>query len=227
MPAFRPSTLGSAVTAPLKPKRTRLLPHEREEQIVAGAIEFFSEVGFGGQTRELARRLGITQGLLYRYFPDKQALLERVYSTIFEGRWSPRWEDELQDRSVGLTERLIRFYSEYGRVIHTSDWVRTYLLAGLGGLEINRRYRALLRRRIFPLVINEIRHDRGMPPNPLGVISEEEDELMMTLHGMIFYEGIRKWVYRMDVPKDPQLKLKRQIAIFLYGAELIYKPQKY
>ena len=55
--------------AAAKPRRTRLSPAERERLIVAGAVRYFAEVGFGGQTRELSRRLGITQPLLYRYFP--------------------------------------------------------------------------------------------------------------------------------------------------------------
>ena len=39
----------------------RLSPTDREKQIVDGAIAYFSEVGFSGQTRELSKRLGITQ----------------------------------------------------------------------------------------------------------------------------------------------------------------------
>ena len=50
------------------PVSKRLPPALREKQILEGAISFFSEVGFTGQTRELSRRLGITQPLLYRYY---------------------------------------------------------------------------------------------------------------------------------------------------------------
>ena len=53
-------------------------PGEREAQIVAEAVRFFAETGFEGQTRELAARLGITQPLLYRYFPTKEALFLAV-----------------------------------------------------------------------------------------------------------------------------------------------------
>src|SRR5437016_3491322 len=76
-------------------RRTRLNPHERERQIVQGAVNFFAEVGFSGQTRELAKRLGITQGLLYRYFPSKEALLDRVYQEVFEAKWNPEWDEWL------------------------------------------------------------------------------------------------------------------------------------
>ncbi|WP_455722275.1 TetR family transcriptional regulator [Xanthobacter autotrophicus] len=64
------------------PPRRRLSPAERERDIVAGAVAFFAEHGFDGATRDLARRLGITQPLLYRYFPGKDALLDRVYQEV-------------------------------------------------------------------------------------------------------------------------------------------------
>jgi AcrR family transcriptional regulator len=92
--------------------KVRLSPAERERQIIEGAITFFSEVGFSGQTRELSKRLGITQPLLYRYFSSKQALVERVYRTVFEGRWNPAWVSLIRDRALPLRERLIEFYRQ-------------------------------------------------------------------------------------------------------------------
>ena len=74
-----------------QPKRQRLSPADRERQIIEGAIDYFAETGFSGQTRELSKRLGITQPLLYRYFENKQALVDRVYETVFAGRWDPSW----------------------------------------------------------------------------------------------------------------------------------------
>ena len=92
--------------------KTRLSPLDRERQIIDGAIAYFAEVGFSGQTRELSKRLGITQPLLYRYFSSKQALVDRVYQTVFEGRWNPAWIDLLKDRSVPFRDRLIEFYRQ-------------------------------------------------------------------------------------------------------------------
>jgi AcrR family transcriptional regulator len=52
-------------------KQKRLSPEDRRKEFVAKATEFFSEEGFDGGTRDLARRLGVTQPLLYRYFTRK------------------------------------------------------------------------------------------------------------------------------------------------------------
>src|SRR5512141_3342855 len=93
----------------------RLGRPERERQIVDGAIRFFAERGFEGNTRELATRLGVTQPLLYRYFPTKQDLVERVYREVFLRRWDPAWEALLADRSRPLGERLREIYRSYAR----------------------------------------------------------------------------------------------------------------
>jgi AcrR family transcriptional regulator len=65
----------------------RLFPTDREKSIVAAATAFFAEHGLGGQTRELAAALRITQPLLYRYFSSKDALIEGVYQEVFVGSW--------------------------------------------------------------------------------------------------------------------------------------------
>ncbi|HEY0912661.1 MAG TPA: helix-turn-helix domain-containing protein, partial [Bradyrhizobium sp.] len=65
-----------AVPKRVRAKQRRLSPDDRRKEFVAKATEFFSEEGFGGGTRDLARRLGVTQPLLYRYFPSKDDLIK-------------------------------------------------------------------------------------------------------------------------------------------------------
>ena len=79
------------------PSRKRLSVEEREKQILASAIQFFSEHGLNGQMRVLAQQMGITHTLFYHYFPTKQALIDRVYYELFEGRWKPEWQALLDD----------------------------------------------------------------------------------------------------------------------------------
>lgn len=63
-----------------KPKQNgsrRYLPYaDRRAQILEKAIQFFSEYGLTGQTRHLAAACEVSQRLLYRYFPNKAALLD-------------------------------------------------------------------------------------------------------------------------------------------------------
>ena len=68
--------------APAPPRR-RMSPEDRKEAIVSAAVELFAENGFDGSTRDLARGAGITQPLLYRYFPSKESLIEISGVDIF------------------------------------------------------------------------------------------------------------------------------------------------
>ena len=93
----------------------RLALEVRERQIVLKAVDHFATHGFSGSTRELARQLGVTQPLLYRYFPSKEALIDRVYEEVYQ--WDTGWEKLIKDRSVPIQERMVRFYSSYAVVI--------------------------------------------------------------------------------------------------------------
>ena len=196
--------------------RKRLPRQDRERAIIQGAVAFFAEVGFDGGTRELAMRLGITQPLLYRYFPSKEALLDRVYQTVYLSKWDPNWESQLADRSVPLEERLITFYGDYARVILNYEWIRLFMFAGLKGLDFNTRYLTFLRGSVFERVVTELRLAHGLsvelPPR------SEEIELVWSLHASIFYIGVRKWIYGLPTPPDQDADLAWRIRAFLHGA---------
>lgn len=198
--------------------RRRLAPAEREQLIVEGAIRFFAEVGFGGQTRELARRLGITQPLLYRYFPDKEHLIERVYREVYLKRWQTRWEDIIVDRSRPLRERLIHLYHEYTHTIFNYEWVRIFMFAGLKGVNINRRYLRLVREKLFIPICTELRDMTGLPDPEKVPLMEQEIELVAALHGGIYYAAIRKWIYGLPIPKDFDSHIERLVSLFIRGA---------
>lgn len=199
----------------------RLAPSLRAEQILRGAIRFFAEHGFSGQTRELANELGISKGLLYRYFPSKEALIDRVYQEVFLRRWSPTWQTVLTDRNRALIERLKVFYVDYAKLPLEYEWGRIYLYAGLSGASINRRYVRLVSERIFKPVISELRREFGAPPIARLEITEPELELMWSLHGSIFYIGMRQWVYHVEVPSDIEGTVEQLVEGFYANAKTV------
>jgi TetR/AcrR family transcriptional regulator, cholesterol catabolism regulator len=53
---------------------------ERREQILDAALRVFSEKGFAGASiRDIAREVGVTEGLLYHYFESKEQLLDTCW----------------------------------------------------------------------------------------------------------------------------------------------------
>ncbi len=199
-------------------------PEERERLIAAAAVRFFAEHGFEGQTRALARQLGITQPLLYRYFPSKEALIERVYQEVFVGHLDPQWERLLEDRRVPLRERLLRFYRHYAEAILSYEWVRLFMFSGLKGLDLNARYLQLLRDRIFTRVVAEVRDAYGRPSPAQAPIREAEIEIVWSLHAAIFYLGVRRWIYGLPVPDDIEGAVADKVNAFLDGAPAVMAP---
>ena len=181
------------------------------------AVGFFAEFGFEGQTRELARRLDVTQPLLYRYFPTKEALVERVYQEVFLRRWNPFWEETIRDASRPLRERLIAFYTDYAGVILTYEWIRLFMFAGLKGLDFNTRYLDLLKERVFTLIIAQLRQELDRPSIADRPVTPLEIEAIWSLHAGIFYLGVRKFVYDMPVDDVPEI-VAMKVRLFLDGA---------
>jgi AcrR family transcriptional regulator len=92
-----------------KDVRRRLSGAERRVRIVEQAAAFFADEGFAATTRELAKRLGVTQALLYKFYASKQALIDSVFETVFRDRWAPGWADLLADGSRPIGERIAAF----------------------------------------------------------------------------------------------------------------------
>jgi AcrR family transcriptional regulator len=213
------STATSAAPPP-RPQR-RLKREDRERQIVEEAIRYFADVGFSGDTRELARRLHITQPLLFRYFPNKEALIERAFQEVSTSRWNPFWEEMLADRSKPLKERLLAFYKDYSRIILTREWVRILLFSGLRGNEINRRYLRLVRERIYMPILGQLREHLGLPTLTKVPAKEMEIETIRVLNEKIFYYGVRKWVHGARVPEDIDAVIENDVVSFLEGGPAV------
>lgn len=184
------------------PARRRLDAPARERQIVEGAIAYFAEVGLDGQTRELARRLGITQPLLFRYFPTKQDLIDRIYEEVYLRRWKREWESVIADGSLPPVERFRRFELDYQRTIHDYAWLRIFVSAGLKGYDLPRRYLGMVRERVFVPLLAAMRAEYGLPDPVRLPLGEHEFELLFGIHGALVYVGLRGFVYGAAVPAD-------------------------
>lgn len=198
----------AAPTIKTADSRRRLHPDERRAQIVSGAVSYFAEVGLDGNTRDLSKRLGITQSLIFNYFSTKAELIEAVYHTVYLGRLSPEWPKLIADRRRSLRDRTVTFYIEYGRAIFTYEWMRIFMFSGLSGATLNRRYLDHVRRLILHPLLEEVRaaSDPGRAP-------EMED--LWALHGGVVYIGIRRFVYQMPCPDDDAPAITATVDRFL------------
>ncbi len=204
-------------------KRKRLSRDEREQQIIDEAVRYFAEVGFDGQTRELARRLGISQPLLFRYFPTKGDIVKRVYEEVYLRRWRPQWEDLLSDRSRPLSDRLNQFYHEYTNAIFEFEWVRILVFSGIKGVTLYQQYLKLIHDKVLDRICTELREEHNFPDLKKTPLTEREFDLAWNLHGGIFYIAIRKFIYGSEKRENFDAAIEDSIAVFLAGAPTVFE----
>lgn len=214
--AFLNIASGSVVKGRDGNMRRRLPRQQRERLIVEGAVQFFAEVGLDGQTRALAERLGVTQPLLYRYFPHKDALIERVYHEVSTGGWDPAWDALLRDRTRPLAERLVEFYGHYVPTNFRYERVRLMMFAGLKDATLAAKDTAFVHERLFTPVAAELQAecglDEGGPGQAVAV------DLAAGLHGAIGYLGVRCCVGGALPPDDMTGTVTALVRTFVQGA---------
>ncbi|MFK4530667.1 AcrR family transcriptional regulator [Bradyrhizobium japonicum] len=219
-PAKRPVRKRTDTGTKSAPKRRNMRAADRERAIVDEAIRFFAEHGFEGQTRELAKRMGITHSAIYRHFPSKEALIERVYQEVYLSRWSPDWGPMIRDRTLPLEARLTRFYLDYVERVFEYNWVRIFVFSGMKSFGITGRYLDIVRREIIEPAAAELRHDLKLPDAKSHPLSERETELFWGLHGRIFYLAIRKFIYETPIPPDLDAIVRDAVQTFMDGAKM-------
>jgi AcrR family transcriptional regulator len=197
----------------------RLSPEDREQQILEGAVKFFAEKGFSGQTRELALQLGITQPLLYRYFPTKRSLIERVFEEVYINKLDSAWSIALTDRSKSLHKRLCTFYCNYSEATYRNEWIRIYMFSALMEEPLNKHYIKLVEEQILTPICIELRDYCGLPKVDISPISQIELDHIWVMHGGLFYHAIRKHIYRSRVSDDFEEIVSRAVSTMLEGSK--------
>ncbi len=117
----------------------RMTAEDRRGQILRGAMELFAEKGFrGATTREIARHLGISEALMFKYFPSKEAL----YRAIIQKRTDGSEEMFFPKEAIQAKDDRQVFRSIASNLIarNTGDptFMRLILYSALEGHELSR-----------------------------------------------------------------------------------------
>lgn len=191
------------------------LPHaERRAQILATASDFFAENGLTGQTRRLADACGISQRLLYRFFPTKEDLVAEVYRQEILGAFKGNWFVDLQDRNRPVEQRFRDFYEDYLQTTLTQKWLRLFLYASLSDGSMAPDYIASIVTQLLEVLMQEAAFELGV------TLPEDKDvvrEMAWTLHGSMSHFAIRRHIYKASrtVPEDRIVAM--HVRMFLAG----------
>lgn len=99
-------------------------PEIRRQEILDTALRLFGEKGYEKTSiADIARAMGVAQGLCYRYFPSKEALFDcaiEQYADILAARYEKAGEDEgktlrqlLEDLPAVTEDRDTKYYSVF------------------------------------------------------------------------------------------------------------------
>jgi len=180
----------------VKPKRNnvrRHLPYDlRRAQILDKAIQFFAEYGLTGQTRHLAAACGVSQRLLYRYFPNKAALLDEVYREAIVKPFDPAWLDDLENGEIPLRERLTTFYTRYANQVLTRRWLRLFLYSSLAETPMVSSYADAIVKKILNVVVTVATRDLALTAPARAA---DRQRIGWMLHGAVVMAGIRVHIY--------------------------------
>src|SRR6185437_7713277 len=74
----------------------RMQASDRRTQILEVALNVFSKKGFNGATtKEIAAAAGVTEAIIFRHFPTKQALYQAVLESEIACPGFQKWMDEV------------------------------------------------------------------------------------------------------------------------------------
>jgi AcrR family transcriptional regulator len=194
--------------------RTRMTSQDRRRQILDKAADFFSQYGLTAQTRGLAAACGISQRLLYRYFPTKEFLLDEVYRSAIAGPFKAVWFSELADRNKSLEDRLIHFYKDYFTTIFTSRWLRLFMYASLADVGMAPNYTSSMILQLLEMIVVEAAREQDVA---IPIDKDVQHEIGWTLHGALSHYAIRRHIYgfTQHVPEDTVVAV--HVAHFLGG----------
>ncbi len=147
----------------MSPPTDRMSAAERREAILAAAVEEFAASGFAGATTAaIARRAGISQPYVFRFFPTKQdlslAVIDRCVSRIIAD-----WENAVPEPGETRLQTLGRTYVEKLGERRSELMVHLHAYASADDPEIAAAMRHHLAR-IYRYVVHLLERDGNPTP---------------------------------------------------------------
>lgn len=197
-----------------KATRKRLSHDERKSLILERAADYLSENGFPVRTRRLAEVAGISQRLIYYFFPNKSALIDEIYNNAIQGPFKAIWFADIADRSQSVDHRLRCFYRDYYRTLLTRRWTRLLIHSSFSKENMAPRYISIVIRRLLETIVEEVAFEQDVVlPDDKPLIHE----IGWTLHGAVSHLAIRRHLFHANLSVPEDLVLDAQISAFLAG----------
>jgi AcrR family transcriptional regulator len=195
--------------------RLRLAAGDRRSQILAAAIEVFAEQGFHGtRTRELANSAGVSEALIFRHFPTKEALIRAILETVgFDDRIHMMEErfDAMPPRQAlaALAEHVL---------VNLRDRPDVFRVVFFGLLETPALAGEFYRNFLSRLLALETRlFERAFAAHPApGCAHVDPGVVARSFHGSLLFYNLAAAIVRMEpLPAEPRALAEAIVDIYL------------
>ena len=140
--------------------RMRLSGEQRREAIIGAARQVFAEKGFfGATTRELAVGAGVSEALLFKHFPNKQALYAAMLESCFRTEFASEYHRLLRlEASTSTLILMLHFLCS--KMIHGDHDAKDIHRLMLRSLSEDGEFMSVLVRHIGTTFIPKLRQCR-------------------------------------------------------------------
>jgi AcrR family transcriptional regulator len=205
-----------------RPKKEHHLPAaERAQELLEAAIELFATKGPAFTFQNLADRVNVTQPLVHRYFPTKENLITAIRETLQDAHWDPALHTVLTDRSRPLEERIVAFYELYLPHIYGRNWYRGFWFFALNDPSFAQFYLQRVTNELLCAIIDEARFTFGFPSIAEIPPHAREVELVWGMHSTPIFQGVRRYVYEMNVALDCVATVRDHVRAYLLAVPLM------
>ena len=207
-------------TRALPQPKPRLSARDRRSQILAAALEVVAEHGFHGTpTRELARRAGVSEALVFRHFPTKEDLIRAILADA-------GFEDRIQFMESHLVHmpprQALQTIAEH-LLTNLRERPDLFRVVFFGILETPHLAREFYQKFLSRLLALETRlFERAFAERADGLPAAGVDAAIVarSFHGSLMFYNLAGAIVRVEpLPSDPRATAKAIVSIYLPEVE--------
>jgi AcrR family transcriptional regulator len=193
---------------------SRLTATDRRSQILAAAMELFSERGFHGtKTRDLARTAGVSEALLFRHFPTKEALIHAILENVTE-RYL-RMEAKIRgipprEALIALAEVVLSSLRENPKIF------RVVFFGVLEKPEFAREFYRSFLSRMLTLESRLFRRAFATKRASLPASRIDPRVVARSFHGSLLFHNLAGAILRVEpLPRNPRALAESIVSLYL------------
>lgn len=202
------------MTEPVFFPKLRMNATDRRTQILAAALDVFSELGFhGARTKDLAERAGVSEALLFRHFASKEDLIRAILELV-----------GLEERIGMMEERFAKLpprealcrLAEYSLTALRED-PRVFRVIFFGVLEVPDLAGEFYRKFLSRLLALETKlFERAFRERGKKRAARDAAIAARSFHGSLFFYQMTGAVVRIEpLPEDPPGRAEAIVNLYL------------